>query len=246
LGEATLGGHLPHYRGNLSAPLDPRWFRGGWTSHFVWAPEDAGAYLDIFGVAPRSSSPWETEIRGIYASPHTVAEMKRTNRDKDWPYVTALGARMIQMGDERGWLHIYDENLLRAFGKAAKQATDFFKRRPVLELAANNDPNLRPALRAEIEYWHELDRVRLSIYEKAARRYMVEVRKSRLPPSAGLADQHDLRVRCAEKNLPVSPMHDYGVTRMIAEARATLAQIVNPAAMAWLPDVREHFTLLAV
>ena len=238
LGKATLGGQLPHYRGNLSAPLDVRWFRGGWTSHFVWSPADSGAYLDIFGVAPRSSSPWEMEIQGFYASPHTVAEMKRTNRDKDWPFVTALGARMIEMGDERGWLHIYDENLLRAFGKAAKQATDFFKRRPVLELAANNDPNLRPALRAEIEYWHELDRVRLSIYEKAARRYMVEVLKSRLPPSAGLADQHDLRVRFAEKNLPVSPMHDYGVTRMIAEARATLAQIVNPAAMAWLPDVR--------
>ncbi|HEY3854487.1 MAG TPA: hypothetical protein VGO67_08855 [Verrucomicrobiae bacterium] len=35
LGETTLGGHLPSYRGNLSAPLDARWFHGGWTSHFV-------------------------------------------------------------------------------------------------------------------------------------------------------------------------------------------------------------------
>ena len=56
---------------------------------------------------------WEKEIQGFYAGPHTVAEMKRTNRDKDWPFVTALGARMIEMGDERGWLHIYDETLLR-------------------------------------------------------------------------------------------------------------------------------------
>lgn len=31
LGKAVLGGHLPIYRGNLSAPLDARWFRGGWT-----------------------------------------------------------------------------------------------------------------------------------------------------------------------------------------------------------------------
>jgi hypothetical protein len=171
--------------------------------------------------------------------------MKRTNRDKDWPYVTALGARMIEMGDERGWLHIYDENLLRAFGEAAKQSADFFKRRPVLELAAANDPKLRPALRAEIEYWHELDRARLSIYERAVRRYMVEVRKSCLPPGAGLPDQHNLRVRCAEKHLPISPLRDYGVARMISEARETLAQIINPAAMAWLPDVREHFRLAA-
>ena len=79
----------------------------------MWAPADSGAYLDVFGVAPRSSSHWEKEIQGFYAGPHTVAEMKRTNRDKDWPFVTALGARMIEMGDERGWLHIYDETLLR-------------------------------------------------------------------------------------------------------------------------------------
>jgi hypothetical protein len=245
LGGAALGGHLPSYRGNLSAPLEARWLRGGWTSHFAWSPAGSGAYLDIFGVAPRSSSPWETETQGFYASPHTVAEMKRTNRDKDWPFVTALGARMIERGDERGWLHIYDENLLRAFGDATRPTADFFKRRPVLQLAANHDPNLRPALRAEIEYWHELDRSRMSIYESAVRRYMVEVRKSRLPPGAALPDQHSLRLRCAEKHLPINPLRDYGVTRMISEARESLARIVNPAALAWLPDVREHFRLLA-
>ena len=134
LGKASLGGRLPIYRGNLTAPLDARWFRGGWTSHFVWGPADSGAYLDIFGIAPRSSSPWEAEIQGFYASPHTVAEMKRTNRDKDWPFVTALGARMIESGDERGWLHIYDEKLLLAF-KTTKHPAQLLKNRPVLELA---------------------------------------------------------------------------------------------------------------
>jgi hypothetical protein len=243
LGEATLGGHLPSYRGNLTAPLDARWLRGGWTSHFVWPPADSGAYLDIFGVAPRSSSPWETEFHGFYASPHTVAEMKRTNRDKDWPFVTALGARMIEMGDERGWLHIYDEKLLREF-PGAKPSSHLLERRPVLALTVDSDPNLRPALRAEIEYWHELDRVRVSIFEKAVRRYMVELRKSRLPPGSGLLAQHELRVRCAEKHLPMNPLRDYGLTRMISEARESLTQIINPAAMAWLPNVREYFKFL--
>jgi hypothetical protein len=242
LSETALGGHLPSYRGNLSPPLDVRWFRGGWTSHFMWPPAESGAYLDIFGLAPRGSSPWEAEIQGFYASPHTVAEMKRTNRDKDWPFVTALGARMIEMGDERGWLHIYDEKLLQGFAET-KQPGDLINRRPVLELAAKNDPALRLALRAEIEYWHELDRVRMNIYENTVRRYMAEVRKSRPPPGAGLPIQHDLRVRCAEKYLPKNPLRDYGVTRMIAEAREALSQIINPTAMAWLPDVREHFTL---
>jgi len=102
LGQTSLGGHLPGYRGHLTAPLDARWFRGGWTSHFEWAPAGSRAYLDVFGIAPRGSSPWVTDIQGFYASLHTVAEMKRTNRDKDWPFVTALGTRMIQAGDERG------------------------------------------------------------------------------------------------------------------------------------------------
>ena len=243
--EASLGGHLPSYRGNLTAPLDARWFRGGWTSHFAWPPAESGAYLDVFGVAPRSSSPWEAEIQGFYASPHTVAEMKRTNRDKDWPFVTALGARMIESGDERGWLHIYDEKLLRSFAET-KRPAGLLKSRPVLELAAENDPKLRAALRAEVEYWHELDRIRMNIYEKAVRRYMVEVRKSRLSPSAALLAQHELRIRCAERYLPMNPLRDYGIARMIAEAREAVAQIINPAAMAWLPNVREHFTLLEV
>ncbi len=243
LGKTALHGHLPKYRGNLTPPLDHRWLRGGWTSHFVWLPEDSGVYLDIFGVAPRGSSPWEPDIQGFYAGPHTVAEMKRTNRERDWPFVTALGARMIETGDERGWLHVYDERLLAAFADTARQVAALCKQRPVLELAAHKDPRLRPALRAEMEYWHELDRVRLLVYEKAVRRYMVEVRNSRLSPHSGLPEQHDLRVRLATRHLPLNPLRDYGVSRMISEARDALAQLVQPALMAWLPDVVEHFKL---
>jgi len=39
----------------------------------------------------------------------------------------------------------------------------------------------------------------------------------------------------------MNPLRDYGVNRMISEAREALAQMIHPAAMAWLPDVREHF-----
>jgi hypothetical protein len=119
------------------------------------------------------------------------------------------------------------------------------EKRPILKLAADSDSRLRAALRTEIEYWRELDRARISIYENAVRRYTVEVRNSRLPLNVELSAQHELRVRCAEKHLPQNPMRDYGVARMISEARESLSQIINPAAMAWLPDVHEHFTLLA-
>jgi hypothetical protein len=47
---------------------------------------------------------------------------------------------------------------LRAAGNGA--ATD---RRPVLDLAIKNDSRLRSALHAEVQLWHELDRVRLGV-----------------------------------------------------------------------------------
>ena len=69
-------------------------------------------HLDVFGLAPRGSVPWEYEINGLYVSRQIVAEMKRTNRLKDWPFATALGTHVLLEGDPRGWLHIFDEQIL--------------------------------------------------------------------------------------------------------------------------------------
>ena len=246
LGETAISGRPPAYRGHLSAPLDERWFRGGWTSHFVWSAAGAEAYLDIFGVAPRGSSPWEAELEGFYACRHTVAEMKRTNRERDWPFVTALGAQMLEAGDARGWLNIFDEELLRALTRAARPPAGLLKQRPVLDLAIKNDSRLRLALHAEVQLWHELDRVRLGIYQKAVRPYMRAVKRAGLAPDAKLAVQHQIRIRCAEKWLPRNPLADYGVSRLIDDAREATAQLVNPAALAWLPDVSDHFKVWEV
>jgi hypothetical protein len=113
LARAEVDDTVCRYRGNLSAPLDDRWHRGGWTSHFTWGRGPNAVTLDVFGRALRGSSPWQNELSGLYISPHIVAEMKRTNRDKDWPSITALGVRLIEAGDPRGWLHIFDEGELR-------------------------------------------------------------------------------------------------------------------------------------
>ncbi|PWU10476.1 MAG: hypothetical protein C5B50_25585 [Verrucomicrobia bacterium] len=243
LSRTSLMGRLPAYRGDLSAPLDERWFRGGWTSHFVWNAAGIDAYLDVFGVAPRGSSPWQTELEGFYACRHTVAEMKRTNRERDWPYVTALGAQMIEAGDARGWLHIFDEDLLVALTQAARPPASLINQRPVLGLAVKGDLRLRSALHAEVQLWHELDRARIRVYLGAARPYASAVSKARLAPGAALEVQHRTRLQCAQEHLPSNPLEDYGVGRLINDARTALKRLVNPAALAWLPDVRDHFKL---
>ncbi len=81
----------------------------------------------------------------------------------------------------------------------------------------------------------------MRIYEAAVRPYLLAAKKSRVPRDAALAVQHEMRVRCAEKLLAVNPLGDYGIERMIGDARDAVAQIVHPSALAWLPDVSAHF-----
>jgi len=87
---------------------DSRWHLGGWTSHFEWETQPQTTTLDIFGRAVRQSSPWEHDVEGLYAGRNVVAEMKRTDRDKDWPFITSLGTDMLRADDQRGWLHLFD------------------------------------------------------------------------------------------------------------------------------------------
>lgn len=82
IAETELRGLRPNYRGHISPPLDARWMRGGWTSHFTWKTAPEETCLDIFGIAPRGSSPWQEQLAGIYASRHIVAEMIDHARSK--------------------------------------------------------------------------------------------------------------------------------------------------------------------
>lgn len=231
------------YRGNMTAPLDKRWHLGGWTSHFCWGRGPDATMLDVFGRALRGSSDWEGELAGLYVSPHVVSEMKRTNRDKDWPFVTALGVRMLNTGDSRGWLHLYDEATLEKLISIHRCPDEFYARRPVLALARDKDKRTAGVLHVERLMWEKIDELRMHIYQRAVRPYLVEVRKSRVPENASLSEQHAVRVACAERRLPESPLCDHGVQRLLNEAKQTLLDkfAVAEEMFAWLPDFTPHF-----
>jgi len=242
LQEVRVDGEGASYRGTMSAPLDTRWLRGGWTAHFVWRSARAEAYLDVFGVPPRGTGDWASEVRDLYAGRHTVAEMKRTNRERDWPYATALGAQLLAAGDARGWLHIFDLDVLEAFADRIPRSDSLLALRPVLRLLG--DARLKQALHVEREFWFELDRQRLSIYQRAVRPYASAVRKDPMATRIPLSAQHAVRVEWAEKLLPTNPIHDHGVDAMIADARGELLKLFEPSLLQWLPDVRENFQAL--
>lgn len=233
------------YRGNLSPPLAPRWHTGGWTSHFVWALKPDPLLLDVFGRPVRQFSPWEHDLSGLYAGANTVAAMKRTARDKDWPFVTALGVRMIEAGDDRGWLHIFEADSLRTMLQQDDCPQHIVRQRPALRLALDGDPRLAGALNAERKLWEEIDRRRIRIMEHALRPYVAAVRSARAARSIDLREDHELRLRCAEEHLPVAPLQDHGLERLVQESRRSLVEtgLIPETALGWLPESPDWFGL---
>ena len=234
------------YRGNISPPLDARWHRGGWTSHFEWVIGSNAVTLDVFGHALRESKPWSRELFGLYASPQTVAEMKRTNRDKDWPFINALGVRMIDAGDDQGWLHIFNADTLAELLAEHRCPPELAERRPALKLAVHHDLRAAGALNVERKFWEELDRGRIQILERPLRPYVSAVRKARAGRELSLPDEHQVRIECATRHLPENPLKEYGLQKYISEAKAALVDrgIVPESALTWLPDVGIYFDWL--
>ena len=241
--ETELRGLLPNYRGNISPPLDARWMRGGWTAHFTWKTKPEEYCLDVFGTAPRGSSPWAGQLAGIYARPNVVAEMKRTNRERDWPFATALGGQMLEAGDLNGWLHLHDPEVLRRCLKRTAPDARLARLRPVLRLAPFEDVlAVKRALLAERVFWSELDEVRIRIYQRHLRPYVSAVRRALAGRrEASLADNHAIRIERALAHLPFQPLRDYGLARMVREAQTNVGATMGADVVEWLPAAEHHF-----
>jgi len=245
LARIKVDGQPCRYRGHLSPPLDGTWHAGGWTSHFQWGAGLDAVTLDVFGEALRGSTAWPAELSGLYISPHIVAEMKRTNRDKDWPYLTLLGERLLEAGDPRGWLHIYDAGSLRRLKRVVEIPPELLLRRPCLKLVLAADNRLDAVLLAEKILWSELDRLRLQIYRRALRPYNLAVIRSGEPADLPLLAQHEARLQCARAVLCPSPLAEYGIARHLREAREATARLVRAELLEWLPDLTVHHHYLA-
>lgn len=243
LSETRLEGHSCRYRGHISPPLDARWHLGGWTSHFEWDVPTHAITLDVFGCAVRQSSPWERDLSGLYAGMNVVAEMKRTNRDKDWPFINSLGTEMLRARDPRGWLHLFDAEPLSELREEFDIPSELLSVRPVLQLALDRDPRLHPALLAERHFWKELDRLRIRIHRSALRPYVLAMGREGIARD-NLQEQHAARLACAERTLKQNPVATHGIGRLIQDARDATAAFVKPELLQWLPNVRPHFTYL--
>lgn len=145
---------------------------------------------------------------GLYAGPQTVAEMKRTMRDKDWASISALGVRMIEAGDECGWLHIYDAETLTGLLGIRDCPLEFVRQRPALQLAIDSDQRTAGALNAERKLWEELDRRRIQLFERQLHPYVSAVRKELSGNEPPLEEEHAIRLECASRHLAPNPIRE--------------------------------------
>jgi hypothetical protein len=170
--------------------------------------------------------------------------MKRTNRERDWPFATALGVKLLEAGDPRGWLHLFNFEVLVQTTEKLRCPETMVKLRPALGLLTGPNERLELALKGEVEFWNRLDQLRVKVYERAVRPYMLAVNGDVRARSPSLAVQHEVRLEHAERLLPTSPLRRYGIERLIAEARDQAGRFLPAGALEWLPDAYGCFSFL--
>lgn len=237
------------YRPLFGASLSQEYHQGGWTSHLVIrdAPLAPEHHLDFFGKAPRlKDDEWLAQSGGI-ASKSVVAQMKKTDRAKDWPIVNGLAVQACLEGDMDGLLHLREIALLRSFwielDHSARQRLGAI--RPILlNLSDCDDTRLERLLWIERSIWEQVNRERYSVYQHEWKEFYRRWQKDQVgqwPSSEPFVQQHRrIAEAVIEFQLPARPLDPpvrkqaifkQGIQRAAALLAATpeeLAAVVFP------------------
>jgi hypothetical protein len=219
------------YRPIFGAPLERDYLSRGWTSHLlVTEPGGAERKVDLFGKAPRVQT-LETEPGDPdYASRHTVALMKRTDRDRDWPVVFGCGVQMTERGDPRGVLHLQEaEWLCRAWaGVPGSLRPELQQLRPLLRQVEAQPRRLRRLLAVERALWEAANRARYRPFEHAWKEFYRSWRAEPgtvWPVADPFASQHRLLLEaCQRHHLPHDPLAGTSREELLRQAQADAAE----------------------
>ncbi len=205
------------YRSLFGAPLCEEFLGAGWTSHLaIWddalSPEH---HLDFFGKPPRLTA--DAALKGAssgIASRLVVAQMKKTDRDKDWPVVQALSRQALLMGELESVLHLREPELLRdVWAKLPPcERAELAARRPLLLELDQPRMGLARCLAVERAMWAEVNKLRYRAYQHAWKDFLRSWRKEdefAWPDDGTLSfrRQHALLTEAVERfALPVDPL----------------------------------------
>ena len=199
-------------RYRFGAPLDLRWMAGGWSSHFEFRRGGLRVRADFFTRPPRIS---QTELESIWQEQEghnppyidlvNLAEMKKTNRERDYAVIGELARRMVGVQDQFLYSRSARDLIILAERKPGI-AERLAEKRPVLRSIPKGLERLEEALDNERRNLIHANEARLAIYIRGSERWStiwpdLETRMR----ACSLLDAHELMVKSAEGVLPFDP-----------------------------------------
>jgi hypothetical protein len=202
-------------RYRFSAPLDLRWLRGGWSCHFEHVRAGIRLRTDFASRPPRVPPTdlqrmWST-LEGVefpVVDARTLALIKMTDREKDWPVIGEL-ARLLDSPRDRLTFSRSPRDILALLRRHPEIVSEAIAARPALAAWANGEEALGAALDAERRAAMRVNEARLATYASAARAWKdawpeVENATRMLPLRAA----HRTIVARAESRLPFEVARD--------------------------------------
>jgi len=204
---SVLAEYGARYR--FGAPLDVRWLEGGWSSHLEFQWQGLRVRTDFVTRPPRINQQslqrlWRSvEGQDVpFAGAADLADMKKTNREKDYAVIGELARKMSDMDEQI--LHARSARDLIAL---ARQHPDRIQRltgkRPALAAIEQGREALEAALDAERRQLIRANEERLARYMEASKPWAAAWPDlSRQMERLALPDAHQLMVQRAEMVLP--------------------------------------------
>jgi hypothetical protein len=207
---ATLAGHGARYR--YGAPLDLRWLAHGWSSHLEFQEGGLRLRCDFVTRPPRVSPAalqelWDAPVQkeAPVVSLPVLAELKKTNREKDYAVIGELARRMedprlqaLYSRSARDLMKLAEDHPEAVLGAAVE--------RPLLSRIGQGREELERLLDEERRSLIRTNEVRLDRYVDAAARWASEwSRVSKEMAGRPLAEAHEIMVEGAAAHLPHEP-----------------------------------------
>jgi len=200
-------------RYRFGAPLDVRWMEGGWSSHLEFSADSLRVRTDFVTRPPRLSHSdlialWrEVESSDVpVVDPRRLAELKKTNREKDYAVIGELARLLADPGD-RLMLSRSARDLVMLGRDHPDLVSELIPRRSLLALLDAPIADLEAALDSERRGLIHANEERLLAYADAAadwRRLWPELdRKTEGMP---LREAHEIIAESAAGTLPFRPL----------------------------------------
>ncbi|MDZ4198101.1 MAG: hypothetical protein U1E27_02325 [Kiritimatiellia bacterium] len=164
-------------RYRFGAPLDARWLGGGWSSHFEFAYDGLRVRTDFVSRPPRLCSSdlkrlWEgrDQEKIPLTPPRELAEMKKTNREKDYAVIGEL-ARIMNRAEDQLLYSRSARDLIALAQAHPITAEALADRRPLLRVFGAGRADVEAALDAERRQLIHANEDRLIRYMTAAQKW---------------------------------------------------------------------------